>query len=430
MQVAFKDLLSNIVDNRGRSCPTVEEGFPLIATNCVKNTALYPTFEKIRFVDKHTYANWFRDHPLPGDFVFVTKGSPGDVCLVPDPVPFCIAQDMVAVRADPGKVYPPYLFAALRSKLTQDKLLNMHVGTIIPHFKKGDFDKLYIPILEPKRQKFIGDWYLTISLMFESNRSANETLEAMAHAIYRDWFVDFGPTRRKMEGATEAAAILGCLPLHPERAATLTNLFPEALADNGLPEGWKESTLAEVSELNPESWSARNHPDQVEYVDLAKTKWGIIEETTIYEWGRAPSRARRVVRIGDTIVGTVRPGNGSYSYIGRDGLTASTGFAVLRPKREAWRALVYCAATRGRNIANLASLADGGAYPAVRPDVVQQSPFNMARKDMLSSFGEMLSPTFDLIEHNKGENTTLASMRDFLLPKLMSGEVHLRHDEV
>ena len=430
MEVAFKDLLSNIIDNRGRTCPTVENGFPLIATNCVKNLNLYPTFEKVRFVDKNTYDNWFRGHPIPGDFVFVTKGSPGEVCVVPDPVPFCIAQDMVAVRADPKKVYPPYLFAALRSKVTQDRILNMHVGTMIPHFKKGDFDKLYIPIPDPERQEFIGDWYLTISLKIESNRRTNKTLEAMGQAIFRDWFVEFGPTRRKIEGATDPVAILGGLLPNPEKVTALTTLFPGALAENGVPEGWEAATLAAVSELNPESWSARNHPDQVEYVDLANTKWGAIEETTTYAWNDAPSRARRVVRVGDTVVGTVRPGNGSYSYIGRDGLTASTGFAVLRPKRETWRPFVYCAATRSENIANLASLADGGAYPAVRPDVVQQSSLNMPGEEILERFGELLSPSFTLIEHNKTENSRLAATRDLLLPKLMSGEIRLRNAEV
>ena len=89
--------------------------------------------------------------------------------------------------------------------------------------------------------------------------------------------------------------------------------------------------LGDVAHLNPESWSKTNNPSSVEYVDLANTKWGVIESTQHFSWKGAPSRARRVLRPGDTIVGTVRPGNGSYSLIGDDGLTGSTGFAVLRP---------------------------------------------------------------------------------------------------
>src|SRR5438105_2254376 len=96
--VSFTKLISAIVDNRGRTCPTAAAGTPLIATNCVKNDGLYPVYEKVRYVDDGTYAAWFRAHPEPGDILFVCKGSPGNVAMVPDPVDFCIAQDMVAVR--------------------------------------------------------------------------------------------------------------------------------------------------------------------------------------------------------------------------------------------------------------------------------------------------------------------------------------------
>ena len=143
-RVPFTEVLSNIVDNRGKTCPTADEGLPLIATNCIRNENLYPTREKVRYVDEDTYENWFRGHPEPGDIIFVTKGSPGRVCMTPDPVDFCIAQDMVAVRADPEKIDPGYLFAVLRSRDTQTQIGNMHVGTMIPHFKKGDFPKLML----------------------------------------------------------------------------------------------------------------------------------------------------------------------------------------------------------------------------------------------------------------------------------------------
>jgi len=135
-EYSFKDLLINIVDNRGKTCPTADEGTPLIATNCIKNDALYPVHEKVRYVNQETYDNWFRGHPESGDMIFVCKGSPGRVCWVPDLIDFCIAQDMVAIRADETRVYSKYLFALLRSTQTQQKILNMHVGTLIPHFKK------------------------------------------------------------------------------------------------------------------------------------------------------------------------------------------------------------------------------------------------------------------------------------------------------
>ena len=125
-EVPFSELLSVVIDNRGKTCPTADAGIPLIATNCIRNELLYPTYDKVRFVSPETYSTWFRAHPKPGDILFVNKATPGRVCLVPDPVDFCIAQDMVAVRADTRKIYPRFLFAALRSP-TEKALL----GTVI-----------------------------------------------------------------------------------------------------------------------------------------------------------------------------------------------------------------------------------------------------------------------------------------------------------
>jgi type I restriction enzyme, S subunit len=142
------EILSFIVDNRGRSCPTAERGIPLIATNCLKPGVRSPVFENIRHVSDETYRTWFRAHPEPGDVLFVCKGSPGRVAVVPDPVPFCIAQDMVALRADPTVVDPLYLYYRLASRDVQNSINTMHVGTMIPHFKKGDFGKLRFTVHE------------------------------------------------------------------------------------------------------------------------------------------------------------------------------------------------------------------------------------------------------------------------------------------
>src|SRR6266481_1275465 len=162
-EIPFSELLSTVIDNRGKTCPTAQSGIPLIATNCIRNDLLYPNHEKARFVSQDTFDSWFRGHPEPGDLIFVTKGTPGRLCLVPNPVGFCIAQDMVAIRADQKRVYPKYLFALLRSASVQTQIENMHVGTLIPHFKKGDFDKLLLPIPERGTQKFIGDLYFELS---------------------------------------------------------------------------------------------------------------------------------------------------------------------------------------------------------------------------------------------------------------------------
>lgn len=280
-----------------------------------------------------------------------------------------------------------------------------------------EFPSFPIPLPSISEQGTIASILSAIDDKIDLNRRMNETLEATARALFKDWFVDFGPTKAKMAGR------------EPYFEPDLWALFPERLDKEGKPEGWRFTTLNEISLLNSETWSARRFPQQVEYVDLANTKWGTIEITTIFAWEEAPSRARRVLRFGDTIVGTVRPGNGSYAFLGQDGLTGSTGFAVLRPKETYLQELVYCAATAGENIERLSHLADGGAYPAVRPDVVATTDILLGPDALAKAFSTACHPLFTRITSNKHESRTLAQTRDLLLPKLMSGEIRVREAE-
>ena len=275
------------------------------------------------------------------------------------------------------------------------------------------------------QQRAIAHVLGTLDDKIELNRRMNRTLEEMARAIFQDWFVDFGPTRAKMEGQ------------EPYFPAELWDLFPDELVDSELgeiPEGWKVETLSTYSSLNPESWTKKNFPDDIEYVDLANTKWGTIESTQLFPWKDAPSRARRVLRHGDAIVGTVRPGNGSYSLVGRNGLTGSTGFAVLRPSKKQFRELVYLAATDPDNIERLTHRADGAAYPAVRPEVVADSQVVTPVEStyLLDCFSEVISPLLEKTEKNQAETRSLVALRDELLPCLVTGELQLedgRQDE-
>ncbi|MBF0573951.1 MAG: restriction endonuclease subunit S, partial [Desulfamplus sp.] len=179
-----------IVDNRGKTAPTETCGIPLIATNCINNRDLYPKYENLRYVSKGTYENWFRSHPKPSDIILTLKGSQnGAVCLVPNPVNFVIAQDMVALRANEDIIDPLFLFAALRSPFIQQQIENLDVSGVIPHFKKSDFDKLLIPYPDKDMQKIIGKIYYDFCKKIDLLHRQNKTLEAMAETLFKQWFV-------------------------------------------------------------------------------------------------------------------------------------------------------------------------------------------------------------------------------------------------
>jgi type I restriction enzyme S subunit len=283
-----------------------------------------------------------------------------------------------------------------------------------PILNKSNFSEIEILLPPMEEQREIASILGALDDKIELNRRMSATLEEMARSLYRSWFVDFDPVLAKMEGRQPA--------FMDEATAAL---FPGRFGENGLPEGWESGCISDIAKLNPEKHTKKKHPNTVEYVDLSNTKWGLIELTTRYSWEEAPSRARMVLREQDTIVGTVRPGNGSYSYIGKDGLTGSTGFAVLRPMDPSDVALVYLSATDTDTIDALTNLADGGAYPAVRPDVVATQRVVLADDDVRTAFQESVSPMIAKIEASKTENQTLATLRDSLLPKLMSGEIRV-----
>jgi type I restriction enzyme S subunit len=280
-----------------------------------------------------------------------------------------------------------------------------------------------LEIFAPKdisEQRAIAHILGTLEDKIELNRRMNETLEAIARALFKSWFVDFDPVRAKSEGRD------------PGLPKPVADLFPDSFEDSELgeiPAGWEIATLAGFASFNPETWSNDTRPNVIKYVDLSNTKWGRIEAVTAYTLQAAPSRAQRVLRPGDTIVGTVRPGNGSSAFVAEDGLTGSTGFAVLRPHEGAYAEFVYLAATAMENIEALSHLADGGAYPAVRPDVVIATQVIRADDKVLTEFSKRAAPLLAGMAQNERESHTLAALRDTLLPKLISGELRLRDAE-
>lgn len=117
----------------------------------------------------------------------------------------------------------------------------------------------------------------------------------------------------------------------------------------------------------------------------------------------------------------MRPGNGSYAFIAEDGLTGSTGFAVLTPKHEHFGSFIYICATSKDNIERLAHLADGGAYPAVNADVVLSTPCiipvdHNSSQNLIAYFHHYVSDLFSYKHKNLSQNKSLGQLRDTLLP--------------
>ena len=358
-----------------------------------------------------------------GDIVFSRVGSVDRRSLVREPEDgWLFSGRCLRVRADPQKIDSAYLSYFFGLPAFREHIRSIAVGATMPSLNTkilSDVSIVYPPLPEQRR---IAHILGTLDDRIELNRRMNATLEQMAQTLFKSWFVDFEPVRAKMEGRWCRGESLPGLP------ADLYDLFPNQLVPSELgdvPKGWIVRMLEEFVTINPESWSRNNIPDSVNYVDLSNTKWGTIQRTQEYSWKDAPSRAKRILQPGDTIMSTVRPGNGSYAMIGVEGLTGSTGFAVLRPTEKRFREFVYLACTDRRNIERLAHLADGAAYPAVRPEIVGQTEVVSPEicGELLGFFSKFTSSTFAIAELKSCESYTLAAIRDTSLQSLITGPV-------
>jgi len=421
----IRQLLETIVDNRGMTVPAADDGIPLIATNCIKETSLYPTFENIRYVSEETHRTWFRAHLQPEDILFVNKGTPGRVCMVPDPVSFCAAQDMIGLRADRSKVYPRYLFAFLRSDWVKEKIRNYHVGLAIPHFKKQDLDAITVPKRSDYEQKAIGDLYFLLSEKIELNNRINAELEGMAKLLYDYWFVQFD---FPMTAAQAAALGKPHLTGHPYRASGGKMVWSQELKRE-VPEDWRVGNLGELCDIFDGPHATPTKTESGPYylsisslengrLDLAKS--ARISEAEFVKW------TRRVTPTAGDVLFSYETRLGEAALMPAE-IRACLGrrMGLLRPKRDqvspafllqsylsqAFQGVIRANVIQGATVERIL-LNDLPSFPMLIPALEQRD-----------AASKILTPLHGKIAQNQRQTQELTALRDWLLPMLMNGQV-------
>jgi type I restriction enzyme S subunit len=331
---------------------------------------------------------------------------------------------MVAVRADPKKVYPKYLFAALRSSAVQSQIDNMHVGTMIPHFKKGDFGKLNIPVPSKSEQQEIGDLYFSMTERIAYLRQTNSTLEDIAKALFKSWFVDFDPVQAKMDGRV------------PEGMDEATaGLFPDAFEESELgvvPKGWHYAAIGKIvegiydgphatppeSETGPVFLGIKNMTGTA--LDLGEIRH--IDEAQWQQW------TRRVEPRGGDIVFSYEATLGYFALIPPD-LRCCLGrrLALVRPKERdgagnfwfhqftatPFQRLLEKHTIQGATV-NRIALKEFPSYSVLNPPMSLQLAFD-----------KVVAPIWSKIHENQTQERTLSALRDTLLPRLISGQLRI-----
>lgn len=359
-----------------------------------------------------------------GDILMAMTGATvGKVGRFHKTEPAYLNQRVARISALKGRQFDNFIYALLSLPGTDKLIENSSAGSAQANISAVGIGAMQIPKIPEADQLLIGQIARLLDDRIRLLRETNATLEAIAQALFKSWFVDFDPVRAKQQGR------------EPEGMdAATAALFPDSFEESELgvlPKGWDVGSLSDLAVLNPESWTAKTHPEIVKYIDLANAKNNQIIESMDFPFDEAPSRARRVLRSGDSIIGTVRPGNRSFAFIHQapSNLTGSTGFAVLRPKEAINTEFVFIAATQDASIEHLAHVADGGAYPAVRPEVVASIRTILPTDNVMAKFHDVVAPLFAKVGENQIQAQTLATLRDILLPRLISGQLRLPEAE-
>jgi len=330
--------------------------------------------------------------------------------------------NIVWIANDESKICNSFLYYYYQTKPWQTTS-----GSTINRIYNEDLRSLEIQHPGLPTQKKIGTVLTALDAKIELNNRINAELEGMAKLLYDYWFVQFD---FPMTAAQAAALGKPHLTGHPYRASDGKMIYNETLKRD-IPEGWTDGLMANFCSLNSKSWGRDDYPTKIHYVDLANTKNGRINQVFTLRKEDAPSRAQRMLRAGDTIIGTVRPENCSFACVPifEKQLTGSTGFAVLTPNTPIHREFNYIGLTSEFNIKRLSVIASGAAYPAVNPEAVAAMQMAIPPMHLVEAFHQATSASFNLIENNNQQNQELTQLRDWLLPMLMNGQVTVGTNE-
>ena len=271
-----------------------------------------------------------------------------------------------------------------------------------------------VPLPPLPEQRAIARILVTLDDKIELNRRMNETLESMARALFKSWFVDFDPVRAKMEGRDTG--------LPPD----IADLFPDRLVDSEMgeiPEGWEVEFLGDLAKTRRRGIDPARVATDTPYIGLQHMPRRSVALT---DWGEAGSVSSRksAFEVGDILFGKLRPYFHKVGIAPVDGL-CSTDIVVLNARIPKWSAFVLACVSSSAFVAHTSQTSTGTKMP--RTSWQAMSTYELCRPTdaIASEFQHVVSPMLGRIVGNVHESRTLAALRDTLLPRLISGALRL-----
>src|SRR5690554_6137705 len=377
----------------GRSSPERADGLP------------YPVYGSNGIIGYASEAN-----SDPGTIII---GRVGSYCgsLYQSPQKCWVTDNAIRAAAKNGND-PRFLYYLLGTLALNSR----RAGSGQPLLNQDILSSIPTSAPEPTEQRAIAHILGTLDDKIELNRRRNQTLEAMARTLFKDWFVDFGPVRAKMEGRD------------PYLPADLWQLLPDRLDDEGKPEGWETVPASDLIEFNPTEPLRKGTP--APYLDMASlpTSGSWPEPPIMRDFGSGMR-----FRNGDTLLARITPclENGKTAFVQclPDDTVGwgSTEYIVMRPKTPVPAEYAYLLARDDafREHAIRSMTGTSGRQRAQGDSVAAFKLASPPDKNVWHAFAKQVMPLFESIKSNAKANETLAQLRDSLLPKLISGELRI-----
>lgn len=335
----------------------------------------------------------------PGDILLSHKGTVGKIALVPkDAPPFvCSPQTTLWRTKDEHRLNRRYLYAFMRSPGFRAQLASRAGETDMAPYVSLTSQRGLTVVLPPiKDQVRIADVLGPLDDKIEVIRQINGTLESIARALFKDWFVDFGPSRSKEVG--------GQRYLEPD----IWGLFPDRLDETGRPKGWPEKRVEDILELA--------------YGKALKASDRADGPIPVYGSGGITGYHNLALVNGPSVIVGRKGTVGSLYWEDRAFFPIDTVF-YIRPKAP----LTFCfylLQTLG-----LTGMNTDAAVPGLNRANVYRLGVPWGPDELRTRFDAIVNPLRQLIRSNSVQIETLISTRDFLLPRLISGEIRIKSAE-
>jgi len=361
------------------------------------------------------------------DIIISARGTVGVVAQLAKPMAF--NQSCYGIRGKEGIAETDFIYYALRHAVSRMK--QVAHGGVFDTITRGTFRIIDINLPPLPEQRAIAHILGTLDDKIELNRRQNETLEAMARALFKAWFVDFEPVRAKMEGRWRRGESLPGLPAH------LYDLFPDRLVDSELgeiPEGWGVGTIGDLADVvggsTPSTkerayWEGGTH-HWATPKDLSGLRVPVLLETErkITDAGLAQISSGLLPR--GTVLLSSRAPIG-YLAIAEVPVAINQGFIAMKPRRGVSNLFLLFWADFAHD--DILSRANGSTFQEISKASFRAIPVALPPAAIMKAFDDQIRPFYERITNSERESRTLAALRDALLPKLIRGEIRVKDAE-